>query len=190
MDDVIRPVRADEWRKAKELRLAALQDPAAPLAFLETYEAAIARPDSFWQDRAAGTSHGGAARQFIAESPDGVWSGSVVVLVEPVGAEGIFGEVSAVPQAHLVAVYVRPEFRGVGLTQELFRVAMEWAWTLEEPRVERVRLFVHQDNGRAAGFYRKIGFVPTGYSVPVSGETGETGATGEYELEMAVARPV
>lgn len=183
MDDVIRALRADEWVKAKELRLIALQDPVAPLAYLETYEDAAARPDSFWQDRAAGASHGGAARQFIAEGPDGVWSGTVVVLVEPVGAEGVFGEVSSVSQAHLVAVYVRPECRGTGLTQELFREAMEWAWALDEPRIERVRLFVHQANGRAAGFYRKIGFVPTGYSVPAPGEAGE------HELEMVVDRP-
>ncbi|WP_327296633.1 MULTISPECIES: GNAT family N-acetyltransferase [unclassified Streptomyces] len=183
MDDVIRPVRADEWLKVKELRLVALQDPAAPIAYLETYEAAIARPDSFWQDRAAGASHGGSSRQFIAEGPDGVWSGTVVVLVEPVGAEGIFGELNSVAQAHLVGVYVRPESRGVGVTQELFRAAMEWAWSLDEPRIERVRLFVHQANRRAAGFYRKVGFVPTGYSVPAPGDAGER------ELEMVVDRP-
>ncbi|WP_328318323.1 GNAT family N-acetyltransferase [Streptomyces sp. NBC_00388] len=182
MDDVIRAVRADEWLKVKQFRLAALQDPAAPIAYLETYEAAVTRPDSFWQDRAAGASHGGAARQFIAEGPDGVWAGTVVVLVEPAGAEGVFGDVSSVPQAHLVGVYVRPESRGVGLTQELFRAAMEWAWALDAPRIERVRLFVHQANSRAAGFYRKIGFVPTGYSVPAPGDEGER------ELELAVDR--
>src|SRR4051794_16762229 len=45
MDYVIRAVRAGEWRLAKELRLAALQDPAAPVAFLETYEQALERSD-------------------------------------------------------------------------------------------------------------------------------------------------
>ncbi|WP_405779159.1 GNAT family N-acetyltransferase [Streptomyces sp. NBC_00859] len=184
MDHVIRVVRADEWLKAKELRLISLQDPAAPVAFLETYENAVARPDSYWQDRVTGASEGGPARQFVAEGPDGEWAGTVVVLVEPVGAEGIFGEVSSVSQAHLVAVFVRPEFRGTGLTEELFRAAIEWAWSLAEPRLDRVRLFVHQGNGRAAGFYRKFGFVPTGYAVP-----GPGGTVGR-ELEMAVERPV
>ncbi|MGW7595205.1 GNAT family N-acetyltransferase, partial [Streptomyces rubiginosohelvolus] len=49
MDYVIRPVRADEWRSVKELRLAALQDPAAPVAFLETYEQGLKRSDEAWR---------------------------------------------------------------------------------------------------------------------------------------------
>src|SRR4051794_41079602 len=50
---VVRVVRAEEWASVKALRLLALEDPAAPLAFLETYETAAERPDSFWQKRAA-----------------------------------------------------------------------------------------------------------------------------------------
>ncbi|MBB1246684.1 hypothetical protein GL263_24485 [Streptomyces durbertensis] len=41
-DCAIRPVRPEEWPQVKELRLAALRDPAAPIAFLETYEEAAA----------------------------------------------------------------------------------------------------------------------------------------------------
>ncbi len=58
MDHVIRPVPTEEWAKAKEIRLAALKDPVAHLAFLETYEQAVERPDSFWQDRAAQAAEG------------------------------------------------------------------------------------------------------------------------------------
>lgn len=58
MDHVIRAVQPDEWAKAKDIRLASLQDPAAPVAFLETYEEALEQPDSFWQERAAGSSPG------------------------------------------------------------------------------------------------------------------------------------
>ncbi|MEV8569394.1 GNAT family N-acetyltransferase [Streptomyces sp. NPDC051322] len=183
MEHVIRPVRAEEWFKVKELRLLALQDPVANIAFLETYADADARPDSFWQDRARGASHGGAARQFIAETPDGEWAGTVVVLVEPAGTESVFGDWVPISQGHLVAVFVRPEFRGTGLTEELFRTALEWAWSVQEPKLERVHLFVHEANGRAAAFYRKMGFVPTGDSVLAPGDKGER------ELEMAVDRP-
>lgn len=56
--DAVRPIRADEWPKAKELRLLALKDPAAPIAFLETYEQAATEPDSFWQERAKGRPAG------------------------------------------------------------------------------------------------------------------------------------
>ena len=58
MSYVIRSVRAGEWAAAKELRLAALRDPVAHLAFLETYEEAAARPDSFWQERTASAAAG------------------------------------------------------------------------------------------------------------------------------------
>ncbi|GGK91665.1 GNAT family N-acetyltransferase [Streptomyces flaveus] len=182
MDPVIRSIRADEWPAVKELRLAGLRDPVAHLAFLETYEEAVAKPDGFWQERAAGAAEGVAERrQFVAEEGDGRWVGSVVVLVEEAGVEGTFGGVSEVRQGHLVGVFVRPEARGVGLTERLFAHALEWAW--EAAGVERVRLFVHERNARAEGFYRKIGFVPTGKTVPVPGDPAVR------ELEFVMKRP-
>ena len=48
---VVRPVRAEEWVAVREIRLAALRDPAAPIAFLEAYEAAVARSEEFWRER-------------------------------------------------------------------------------------------------------------------------------------------
>ncbi|GGX48138.1 GNAT family N-acetyltransferase [Streptomyces fructofermentans] len=167
----IRSIRADEWPAAKELRLAALQDPVAHLAFLETYERAVEQPDSFWRERAAGAAEGVKDRQqVVAEAPDGRWAGSVVVLVEEAGSEGAFGGVNLVRQGHLVAVYVRPGERGRGLAERLFAYAVEWA--REVAGVERVRLFVDERNGRAEAFYRRFGFVPTGESAPVPGDPG------------------
>ncbi|WP_326659515.1 GNAT family N-acetyltransferase [Streptomyces sp. NBC_00385] len=185
MDYVIRPVRAEEWRLVKELRLAAVQDPVAPVAFLETYEQAAERSDDFWRERTAGGSEAGdgGARQFIAEAPDGSWAGTVTVLIERPDGEVRFGEVAAVHQAHVVGVFVRPEARGRGLAEELFRAGTDWAWSLGEPLIERVRLYVHEDNPRAAAFYRRIGFVPTGESVPMPGDPTAR------ELEYAVVRP-
>ncbi len=87
---VIRAVRGDEWERVRDLRIAALEDPAAPVAFLETVEQARSHPDEFWQGRARGASHGRAARQFVAEGPDGRWDGSVTVLVEEGGTTDFF----------------------------------------------------------------------------------------------------
>ncbi|GAA2650538.1 GNAT family N-acetyltransferase [Streptomyces vastus] len=182
MDPVIRSIRADEWPAVKELRLAGLQDPVAHLAFLETYQEAVAKPDSFWRERAAGAAEGVLERQqFVAVESGGRWVGSVVVLVEEAEAEGALGGVSEVRQGHLVGVFVRPEWRGRGVTERLFAYALEWAW--EVAAVERVRLFVHERNSRAEGFYRKIGFVPSGESVPVPGDPGAR------ELEFVMKRP-
>ncbi|WP_329120456.1 GNAT family N-acetyltransferase [Streptomyces sp. NBC_01465] len=182
MEHVIRAVRADEWRKIKELRLAAVSDPAAPIAFLETLEQCAARPDSFWQARAEGSHRlGGSALQFVAEGADGEWGGTVTVLVEHAGGKGIFGEEIPVTQGHLVGVFVRAEHRGSGMIQALMQAACEWAWSLEEPRLERVRLFVHERNVRAGATYRKFGFVETGLTVPAE-------VDGELEIEMVLTR--
>ncbi|MFD0023323.1 GNAT family N-acetyltransferase [Streptomyces sp. NPDC058382] len=185
MDYVIRPVRADEWQSTKEIRLAALQDPVAPVAFLETYEEGLERSDDFYRERAAGASEDGdgRVRQFIAEAPAGGWAGTVTVLVERPDDEVRFGEAATVNQAHVVGVFVRPEARGGGVAEALFRAATEWAWSLGEPRIERVRLYVHENNPRAAAFYRRIGFTPTGKTAPVPGDPSAV------EVEYAVPRP-
>ncbi|MFJ6349647.1 GNAT family N-acetyltransferase [Streptomyces sp. NPDC092046] len=185
MDFLIREIRGDEWERTREIRLAALQDPAAAIAFLDTYEAAVERPDPFWQERAEGASDSGAGsvRQFVAEAPDGHWLGTVTVLVERPSDEVRFGEAALVDQTHIVGVYVRPEARGAGVIDALFRAAVEWSWTLPEPTVERVRLYVHEENARAAAFYRRFGFAPTGGKVSMPGDDGA------HELEYAFPRP-
>ncbi|WP_424212587.1 GNAT family N-acetyltransferase [Streptomyces sp. BI20] len=181
---VVRGIRAEEWAEVKELRVSALRDPVAHLAFLETVDEALARPDSFWRERAAGGAAGVGVRQFIAaEGANGRWVGTVTVLVERAGGDGFFGEGVPVDQGHLVGVYVRPEYRGVGLTERLFRAAVDWCWEPAEPRLERVRLLVHEDNERAARFYRRYGFTATGV------RCDEPGQPGKQNHEYAVARP-
>lgn len=171
---VVRSIRAEEWAAVKELRLLALRDPVASIAYLETYEEAVERPDSFWQERAARS--GGAAvgvRQFVAEGADGVWGGTLTVLMEEAGTKDWAGFPVERRQGHVVGVYVRPEHRGSGLAEALFAAGVRWAW---ESGAERVRLIVHEDNGRAQGFYRKVGFVPSGVTVPL--------ADGDEECEL------
>lgn len=176
---VVRPIRADEWAKVKELRLLSLRDPAAPVAFMETYEEGLAHPDSFWQERAAGSAEGERALQFVAEAGDGTWVGSVVVLIEEAGSTDWAGFAVERNQAQIVGVFVRSEWRGGGVTRALFDAALEWAWGRG---VEAVRLIVHEDNPRAQGFYRKAGFVPSGKVVPLAGHEGEN------ELEFVLEK--
>ncbi|MFE2729322.1 GNAT family N-acetyltransferase [Kitasatospora sp. NPDC059327] len=182
MKHIIRAVEAHDWPKIKQLRLDALRDPAAPIAFHDSYEPAVARPDEFWQERAAAAAEGVAARQFVAETPDGSWLGTVSVLVERAGTATLFGEVPEQAQTHLVGVFVRSEARGSGVAKDLFAAALDWSWSLAEPRIERVRLFVHEANGRAEAMYRRTGFEPTGHTLPAPGD--ETAR----EIELAVRR--
>ncbi|MEV8310658.1 GNAT family N-acetyltransferase [Streptomyces flavidovirens] len=171
-------MRAGEWPEAKELRLAALHDPLAGIAFMETYVKAVAEPDSFWEGRTARVGEGRDARQFVAEAPDGRWVGSVTAIVERVGSQATFGGAPEIDQVHVVGVFVRPEARGTGVAQKLLRAALEWSWGLTEPRVERVRLHVHERNGRAEALYAKAGFVRSGVTVAVPGDA----AAKEYEM--------
>lgn len=179
-DCVIRPVRAEEWAAARELRLTALRDPVSHLAYLETYEEAAARPDSWWRERTANGAEGASGvRQFIAEAGDGSWVGNVVVLIEEAGSTDWAGFPVERRQGHLAGVYVAPGHRGSGLTKALFDAAVEWAWGRG---AERVRLIVHPENARALGFYRKAGFVESGVTVPLADRPEER------ELEMVLER--
>ncbi|MEV4561625.1 GNAT family N-acetyltransferase [Kitasatospora sp. NPDC049285] len=170
MSHVIRAVTAEDWRQVRDLRLDALRDPVAGIAFLDTYDNAAAQPDEVWQARAAGSRSELIAQQFVAERPDGGWDGSVTVLIEQAGHGDVFGAPIDVTQAHLVGVFVRPEHRGTGLARALFDAAIAFAQAHDEPEVSRVRLYVHQDNHRAEAFYRKLGFTRSGHQVPVPGD--------------------
>ncbi|MDT9693241.1 GNAT family N-acetyltransferase [Streptomyces sp. P9(2023)] len=189
MSYLIRTIRADEWERAREIRLASLQDPVAEIAFLDTYEEAVKRPDSFWRERAEGASEGASesgtgVRQFVAEAADGSWAGTITVLVERPADEVRFGGPAKTDQTHIVGVYVRPEARGTGAIDALFRAGVEWSWSLPEPLIRRVRLYVHEDNARAAAFYRRFGFVASGETVALEGDGGA------LEVEYEYLRPV
>ncbi|MGW1675583.1 GNAT family N-acetyltransferase [Streptomyces sp. NPDC002324] len=178
MNLLVRAVRADEWRAVRELRLAALRDPVAHLAFLETYEEASARPDAFWKERTESAAEGALERQqFVVEGEDGGWAGTVTVLVEEAGARDFFGGIVERRQAHLVGVFVRDGLRGQGVGEAMFAAAVDWARGVG---VERVRLFVNEGNGRAAAFYRRVGFVDSGVTVQ-----GDEGLELEYVLTSA-----
>ncbi|MEU0684304.1 GNAT family N-acetyltransferase [Streptomyces albogriseolus] len=181
MSYTVRSLHADEWPRAKALRLEALRDPVASIAFMETYGSAVARPDSYWQELSERRAEGASGtQQIIAAGPDGEWVGTVTVVMEESGTTDWAGLPVDRRQGHLVGVYVQPGHRGIGLTEVLFDAALEWAWA---QGAERVRLLVHEDNARALRAYRKAGFVETGVTTRLGP------APDERELELAVERP-
>ncbi|MGW7547263.1 GNAT family N-acetyltransferase [Streptomyces sp. NPDC054770] len=180
-DYVIRAIRSDEWEAVKRLRLAALRDPVADIAFLESYEEALDRPDSFYRERAErSAAEPSGARQFVAVAADGEWAGTVTVLIEEAGTTDWAGFPVERRQGHVVGVFVQPEHRGSGLVEALFAAGAEWA---RERGAERVRLLVHTENPRAQGAYRKAGFVPSGVLVPFSDDEAEAESEVEFVLE-------
>ncbi len=53
-------------------------------------------------------------------------------------------------------VVVAPDHRGMGIAQEMFRLALSYAF--DETKVKAVQLIVFSVNGRAKKFYEKVGF--------------------------------
>lgn len=154
----IRRVRPDDWRTARALRLDALRDPAAGIAFLETYERAAAEPDAFYQGRTAGAATGGDAAQFVADDGS-AWAGSVTVIAQRAGTLDYHGQPVEQSRATVVGVFVRPEHRGSGLVDRLLEAGARWARDLG---FDLLTLGVHRDNVRAQGAYRRAGFAPSG----------------------------
>lgn len=158
MSVLVRRVRAEEWEKLRDLRLDAVRDPLASIAFLHSYEEEGAHPDEFWQDRAAKSAAGDAVAQFIAES-DGEWIGTVTVIRWDSGDTDHHGRVVASPRGDVVGVFVRPSHRAAGTIDALLAAAADWARGLGDSALS---LDVHVDNSRAQAAYRRAGFTETG----------------------------
>jgi len=141
-DVTVRPVRADEWSRVRELRIEALRDPMASVAFLETVEQATARPAEEWQSRIAANAEGRGSAQFVAER-HGELIGSLTVIVRAAGEPDYFDRVSDVDLPTVVGVFVSPPGRGLGIIDALLDSACEWA----RARGDReLTLDVHESN--------------------------------------------
>ncbi|SEG88936.1 Acetyltransferase (GNAT) family protein [Actinacidiphila yanglinensis] len=174
MDYEIRPVLPAEWRRSRQLRLTALQDPVAPVAFARTYAEESAMSEDDWRRRASGEG----AQQFVAVSRE---NGGI-------GEHGDHGEswvgltVAVIERPEYIsvnAVYLVPEARGSGLADRLFAAVQDWAWQ----RTDRLHLWVHEKNPRAEAFYRRMGFRRTGEWMASPLDASFT------EYEMALDRP-
>ncbi|MFT4260113.1 GNAT family N-acetyltransferase [Microbacterium sp.] len=149
MSFTVRRITADDWREVKALRLRALADDAAPIAFLDTAENTAAQPDRFWQERAASASGDAPAAQLVAVTDAGEWVGTVTVLPRHDHADA----------GLVVGVYVADGHRGTGIIDALFAAAAEWA---RERGLSALVLEVHVDNARAEAVYARNGFVRDG----------------------------
>ncbi|MGB4778008.1 GNAT family N-acetyltransferase [Microbacterium sp.] len=157
----VRRVHLHEWREIRDLRIDAVSDPAARVAFLSTRDEELARDDAFWQERAARAALSDQAAQFVASlaSVADRWIGTVTVLLRDAGAEDHLGRAVDAPRADVVGVFVRPEHRGSGVLDALVDAAAHWA---ASHGADALTLDVHEHNARARAAYHKLGFTPTG----------------------------
>ena len=163
---VVRSVHDYEWREVRALRLQALQDEAARIAFVDTFEDASSRPDEFWRQRVARASleagSDASTRQFVTITEEGRWFGSITVNIERVGDRAYEEAVIRTPAGGIVGLYLDPEFRGNGSVQRFFDIAFDW---IRERGLHHARLYVNADNVRARRAYEKVGFHATGTTI-------------------------
>lgn len=134
---IIRHTTEEDWEILKEIRLASLLD--APTAFGVSHASAARYSESQWRDRASGR---GQAEYFLA-----FMNGAAV---------GIVGHtVSATLEFNLIAMWVRPAYRGMDVAAGLVDSIKTRAVSLGHTRIV---LDVSPDNARAASFYRRLGF--------------------------------
>lgn len=146
----IRSTTASDWREVRKLRLEMLRD--TPLAFGETFDAALVHDEAEWAMRGArGTNDHSIV--VVAITSSGRWIGTMGGYV-PDEATGPL----------LVGVYVAPDYRGgaAGVTDALLPWIEDWA----RAEAGRLTLHVHEHNDRARAAYERRGFTMTGVTAP------------------------
>ena len=154
----VRRVRLTDAARVRGIRLEALDDPDAGIAFLETRAQAEAHADPYWQERTATAALSGSAAQFIAEAGRDV-VGTLTVLIREAGSSDYLGRPAIEGRALVVAVYVRPSHRGRGTLEALLDAAVQWA---RDSGQSQLALDVHETNARAQRAYERLGFVRSG----------------------------
>lgn len=145
--EVVR-ARRDDWETVKGVRLAALSE--APYAFGSTFEREVGRPEDEWRAWIQPDQNDGGRAVFLA------FDGG-----RPIAMAAGFGHEDS---AHLVAMWVSPEARQLGLGIRLVEAVVDWA---RDSGYEAVTLQVAEDNAPAIALYQKLGFQFTGESQPL-----------------------
>jgi dihydropteroate synthase len=139
----IRVALPGEWRHWRELRLRALAD--SPDSFGETLESARERDDAAWIAAVAADR----TRVVLFAEHDGVPVGMAVSRISP----------DEPRRAHLYAMWVAPEVRGLGAGRALIDGAMRWA---RLAGASTLVLRVTERASAAKALYRAAGFADTG----------------------------
>lgn len=171
----VRQLGADDWARLRQARLAALAE--APYAFSSTLAREQAYDEEVWRRRAAagrtfgavdGATIAGLATSLPVEELDSDTASSA-----DLGA----AEPGATPAWELVGMWVDPAVRGQGVADQLVEAVCGQA---RQAGAATITLWVTEMNERAAAFYRRLGFTPTGARQLVRPDEPD-----RWELELA-----
>lgn len=147
----IRPLRADEWRTYRDVRLRALAD--SPDAFGSTLEIEQAKPDEYWVERLADAATSQWQLPLVAEAG-----------TDFVGLAWGWIDPSKPDVAQVLSMWVAPHTRGKGSGLRLLEAVIAWA---REANVQHVDLRVTCGNAPALRLYARAGFYSLGDSGPL-----------------------
>lgn len=147
----IRLIGAKDWTEFREIRLRSLLD--SPDAFGSTYGEESSASEDAWRDWAAGRWQSGTAAVFLAED-----DGRAVGTATGAAYDAAPGE------AHVYAMWVAPDARGVGVGRPLVEAIAEWA---RGRGCECLVLRVTETNEPARRLYAACGFAETGVREPL-----------------------
>jgi ribosomal protein S18 acetylase RimI-like enzyme len=142
----IRPLRAGEGPRLRELRLRAIQD--APHAFFHPADVEEALPPAHWEDWATGDKPGRDRVMFVAVA-DGEW----------LGMAGCVLRADSSGTLDATGMWVAPGARGQNLGARLVDEIVAWG---RERGAVRMEFAVTETNEIAIALYRRLGFTPTG----------------------------
>src|ERR1700761_8075047 len=111
---LVREITADDWELMRDVRLTALSE--APYAFGSSYAREAAFTEEVWRGRINERSV-----TFFAYDDS---AGPVLTSTAPAGLAGVYVEDV---EADLVAMWVRPSARGLGVGAALVEEAAAWA---------------------------------------------------------------
>lgn len=141
-----------DWASHRDLRLEMLQE--APDAFWTTHAEVVDRDEAAWRSAVTG-----AVRVLQARTDQDLPLGTLGILPE--------GYAQEVPldlgSVNLIAMYVVPAARGLGVGDLLMTGARELTRSLGRARIQ---LEVTSNNAAAIRFYERTGFRFTGASTP------------------------
>jgi GNAT superfamily N-acetyltransferase len=139
----LRPVRAHEGLRLRELRLACLA--ADPAAFTSSHAHEAARPDEHWTRWAELSAAGAEQCTFVVTDDEDRWHGLALVRADH----------ERRGEAVINSMWVAPPARRRGAGRALISACVEWA---AERGFTAINLAVIQGNDAATRLYQAAGF--------------------------------
>ena len=166
----VRPLRSDEAKLLKDVRLRALAD--APHAFAHGHAEISAKPDTYWEEMTRGLTKPGGHVMLVAED-GGVPIGMAFGVMPRLRPE------DRVDAPHLGGMWVDPAARGRGVGRALTEAVLDWA---RERGCRAIALWVTDGNAAAIALYERMGFTRTGKTDRLPSDP----AFGTFEMERAL----